>query len=491
MIPVNDRLTGGNGSMVLRLRRDARRHVGAPGGVTGVALAGVAIGVAAAGLAATGMAAWAQQAPADLAQPAEAPSVTIIGASPLLGSGVNRDTVPAETNVLKRDDLTRGGTTIADPARALNEQVGGASLASASGNPFQPTLFYHGFQASALQGTSQGLATYVNGVRFNQAFGDTVHFDLLPNQAIDEINLEGSNPVFGLNALGGALNVQLKNGFTYQGGEISFHGGSFGTYGADFQYGRQSGNTSVYVAGSGLHQGGWRDQQSSDLENFYGDIGWRGDKGELHFNVLLANSELNGPGTSPVELLAADRSALFTAPNRISDRFMQISLSGDLEISDTVSLQAVTYYNNFLQRVANGNAPKRYALHGWVGPAVQRVGSQHDDGWCGDSGFPGSGSAVLFAAGQPDDQHQWVWRFRSGDGYANRIRLRQSSGGRCQLRWRADRVHRINLDWRHHPGFPELYRPRHRSLTNPAPMRRSGWGSAMRIMACSWPTHSI
>ncbi len=220
----------------------------------------------------------------------ELPPVEVVGTSPLLGSGVDRDTVPAETNVLKGDDLTRGGTTTADPVRALNEQVGGVNLDSASGNPYQPTVAYHGFLASGLQGTPQGLAVYVNGIRFNQAFGDTVNFDMLPNVAIDRMNLEGSNPVFGLNALGGALSVQLKNGFTYHGGEIEASGGSFNTYGGSFQYGQQSGNTAVYVAGSGMHQDGWRDLQSSDLQNFYGDIGWRGDLSELHFNVLFANS---------------------------------------------------------------------------------------------------------------------------------------------------------------------------------------------------------
>ena len=300
-------------------------------------------------------------APLAAAQPAappatELPPVTVIGTSPLLGSGVDRDTVPAETNVLKGDDLTRGGTTTADPVRALNEQVGGVNLDSASGNPDQPTMVYHGFEASALQGTSQGLAVYVNGVRFNQAFGDTVNFDLLPDMAIDRMNLEGSNPVFGLNALGGTLNVQLKNGFTYQGGELEASGGSFMTVGGGFQYGKQSGDTAVYVAGSFMHQDGWRDLQSSNLENFYGDIGWRGDTGELHFNVLFANSVLNGPGTSPVQLLAADPAAQFTGPNQISNRFFQVSLSGNLAVSDTISLQAVTYYNNFLQRVVNGNA---------------------------------------------------------------------------------------------------------------------------------------
>jgi iron complex outermembrane receptor protein len=208
-----------------------------------------------------------------------------------------------------------------------------------------------------LQGTPQGLAVYVNGVRFNQAFGNTVNFDLLPDMAIDQMNLEGSNPVFGLNALGGALSVQLKNGFTYQGGELELHGGSFGTFGGGFRFGKQSGNTAIYVAVSRMHQDGWRDLQSSDLGNFYGDIGWRGDAGELHFSTLLANSRLNGPGTSPVELLAADPAAQFTGPNAIYNTFVQVSLSGNVAISDTISLQAATYYNNFLQRVTNGNAP--------------------------------------------------------------------------------------------------------------------------------------
>ena len=330
--------------MTSRIARDARRAA--------CRLAGSATVLAFACLPAKAQQPAAEAAPA---LSISVPPVNIIGASPLLGSGVDPDTVPAGTTVLRSNDLTRGGTATPNAVRSLNEQVGGVNLDSASGNPFQPSLFYHGFAASGLQGTPQGLAVYVNGVRFNQAFGDTVNFDLLPDLAIDQINLEGSNPVFGLNALGGALNVQLKNGFTYQGAEIDLSGGSFDTYGANFQYGRQSGNTATYVAASGLHQGGWRDLQSSDLENFYGDVGWRGNKGEVHFNVLVANSVLNGPGSSPVELLEVDPSALFTAPNRISSRFTQVGLAGNLSVTDTVSLQAVGYYNNFLQRVTNGN----------------------------------------------------------------------------------------------------------------------------------------
>src|ERR1700733_6052606 len=80
----------------------------------------------------------AQPATSEAAQPPSValPPVDIIAPSPLFGSGVDRDTVPAETNVLKGNDLTRGGTLVTpDAVRALNEQVGGVNLDSASGNP--------------------------------------------------------------------------------------------------------------------------------------------------------------------------------------------------------------------------------------------------------------------------------------------------------------------------------------------------------------------
>jgi len=289
------------------------------------------------------------------------PTVDVIGASPLLGSGVDRSSVPAETNVLRPEDIARGG--MPSTTRALEEQIGAVSLDSASGNPYQPTLLYHGFEASPLQGTPQGMSVYVNGVRFNQPFGDTLNWDLIPDNAIDELNIEGSNPVFGLNALGGAINVQLKNGFTYHGGEASLYGGSFATIDGDLQYGKQSGDTAAYVALGERHEGGWRDQQSSDLQNFYGDLGWRGDSAELHAGLTLANSVLNGPGTAPVELIAADPRAQFTGPNRIASRYLQLTLSGNVDVSDTLSLQSVGYFENFLQRVANGNAPNDTACN--------------------------------------------------------------------------------------------------------------------------------
>jgi outer membrane receptor protein involved in Fe transport len=283
------------------------------------------------------------------------PTVEVVATTPLLGSGVDAAKVPAETQVLTGADVTREGN--ADALRALNQNVPGVTLDAAAGNPFQPSLFYHGFQASPLQGNPQGLAVYLNGARFNQPFGDTVNWDLIPDLAIDRMNLVGSNPVFGLNALGGALSVQMKNGFTYQGTELDALGGSFGKYEGELQYGVQKDGVAAYVAASGVSEGGWRDLQSSDLANFYADLGWRGNRGEVHLNAIYADDRLNGPGTTPVQLLAVDPSAQFTAPNLITNNYTQVNLNGSYQISDKISLQGNAYYEYFLQKIYNANVP--------------------------------------------------------------------------------------------------------------------------------------
>ncbi|MGI4975605.1 MAG: TonB-dependent receptor domain-containing protein, partial [Janthinobacterium lividum] len=170
---------------------------------------------------------------------------------------------------------------------------------------------------------------------------------------------------------GGSLGVQTKNGFRYHGGEVDVLGGSFGQVEGQAQYGRQSadGHQSLYVAGTALHQDGWRDLQSSDIHNIFGDYGVRTDKAEVHLKVTAADNILNGPGTSPVELIRAAPAAQFTSPNLIANKYVNANLSGTYYLDDTTSLQAVAYYDTFQQRVLNGNVA--------------------NDGACGDAGNAG------------------------------------------------------------------------------------------------------
>ena len=87
----------------------------------------------------------------------------------------------------------------------------------------------------------QGLAVYQNGVRIDESFGDIVNWDFLPESAIEGITIVGANPVFGLNALGGAVTILMRDGFSFQGTEIDVRGGSFGRYQGELATGQQAG----------------------------------------------------------------------------------------------------------------------------------------------------------------------------------------------------------------------------------------------------------
>ena len=311
-----------------------------------------AVLLAAAALAVSAPPARAQSAAPPTAAPTMLPQLSVSAAAPTPTAAPTA--TPGAATTLSAHDIARGG--IAEPLAALEQQAPGVSLGNAQGNAFQPNLTYRGYTASPLDGTPQGLAVYLDGVRFNQAFADSVNWDLLVQDAIASERLAAADPVFGLNALGGALDVRLKDGFGFQGGAAEIHGGSFATFGAGLQYGRRAGDTAAYVAADIVHSDGWRQLNSSDLRRAYGDIGWRGARGELHLDLLGADNSLNGPGTLPVEILGVDPTAVFTAPNLTVNRYGMVALRGHWYATDRLTVHALAYYSNFSQRIRNGNA---------------------------------------------------------------------------------------------------------------------------------------
>ena len=174
------------------------------------------------------------------------PTFDVVATTPLGGGEIDVAKSPfAVWQTNSQDIQTFNDTTLPE---TLARQAPGVTVGNVSGNDFQPDLSYRGFDATAVTGTPIGLAVYQNGVRINEAFGDTVNWDLIPENAIDKTAIVAGNPIFGLNALGGAVTVTMKNGFTWQGFEADVRGGSFGRAQEEFQYGKQIGNYSVYVA---------------------------------------------------------------------------------------------------------------------------------------------------------------------------------------------------------------------------------------------------
>src|SRR6201992_1773811 len=213
--------------------------------------------------------AWAQT----LAAGQTTEHVVVYGTLPDSDIGQSPNKVPGEVQSFGADQVTaQHGPTVLD---ALGAQAAGVSLSDSQGNAMFQDFRFHGFEASPLQGVAQGVAVYQNGVRLNEAFGDTVNWDAIPQTAIARMDVWSNNPVFGLNALGGAVNLVMKNGFTWQGAQASLQGGSYGHGMGTAQYGMQDDDFSLYGALEGVTDGGWRLHSGSDLGRFYGDAGWR------------------------------------------------------------------------------------------------------------------------------------------------------------------------------------------------------------------------
>jgi iron complex outermembrane recepter protein len=166
-----------------------------------------------------GLPAWALDAAGQTLQ------ITVAGTTPVPGMTVDVDKVPGNVQTLSAADLRRDGTS--SIIEGLKTRLGSVSISDVLADAFQPDILYRGFEASPVLGTPQGLAVYQNGVRINEAFGDTVNWDLFPDIAVSRVDIVSANPLFGLNALGGAVSVTMKNGFTFQGTDGELSGGSF------------------------------------------------------------------------------------------------------------------------------------------------------------------------------------------------------------------------------------------------------------------------
>lgn len=280
--------------------------------------------------------------------------VVVVATTPVPGLNVDADKVPGNIQTLAREALRQDGG--ADLIRSISTRLGSVNVSDTLGDPFQPDIVYRGFEASPVLGTPQGLAVYQNGVRINEAFGDTVNWDLFPAIALDRIDIVSANPLFGLNALGGALSVTMKNGFSYQGvgGELS--GGSFNQAQAAAEFGENQGRFGIYGAAHLLDQNGWRLFAHDSVRQYYLAASFRDDAASLDLSYARADDRLFGQGAAPLQSLALDPRNVFTGPQDNFNRLNFVTLNGSYSFRERVAVQAVLYARTYRQEVANGNS---------------------------------------------------------------------------------------------------------------------------------------
>jgi iron complex outermembrane receptor protein len=239
---------------------------------------------------------------------------------------------------------------------ALSTGLPGVTLGDQFGNRFQRDLNYRGFIASPVQGTPQGLAVFQNGIRINESFGDVVNWAFIPETAIQRVSLVSNNPVYGLNAVGGALNIEMKNGFTYQDRQAEAIFGSYGRIQGTAQFGAQDAGRSIYLAADSVNDAGWRDfSSSSQLRRMYVDLGARNDQTEYHINFTGADTMLGAVAATPIEMLDRRWSSVYTWSQTSHLQLAFLTASINHSFSETVSWQANSYYRGYRQAHVDGN----------------------------------------------------------------------------------------------------------------------------------------
>ena len=283
------------------------------------------------------------------------PGVTVFGATPLPALGIPVEKYAGNVQSLTAEDLATGNAL--DLSDALFRRLGSVNANSSQSNPWQNDVTYRGFLASPLTGSAIGLSVYLDGMRFNDGFGDTVSWDLIPKLAISGIDvIPGSNPIFGLNTLGGALAVRTKNGRDFPGTSLGVSGGSFGRWNVEAEHGGSRGPFDWYVAFNALDEDGWRDRSPSNLRQLFAKGGWEAAGTAVGLTYVYVNNDLVGNGLVPESTLARSRSAVYTFPDQTRNEMHLGNVHGSHQLTDDLLLSGNAFYRDYRRRTFNGDA---------------------------------------------------------------------------------------------------------------------------------------
>ncbi|AXF17294.1 TonB-dependent receptor [Paraburkholderia caledonica] len=346
---------------VLNLRRRAGLTLG-----FGSALASISVGAWADGQPAAGISASASAEVVETGADGEATTlapVVVVGTTPLLGIGTPLAQVPANVQTVHAQDIAQQHRSTLTDYFAKN--LPSVDIADAQGNPYQMNVNYRGFTASPLLGTPQGISVFVDGVRVNEPFGDVVNWDVLPQQAIDTIQLiPGSNPTYGLNTLGGALAITTKNGKTSPGGEAEVALGSWGRKTAQIEQGGTIGhNLDYYVTGNVANDNGWAEQNASRVRQIFGKLRYTDADTTLSLSAGGADNDLHGTQTIPRSFLGNPKQP-YTYPDQNLNTAGYLTLSGEHYFSDNVELSGNAYYRHFRNSNLSSNTNPNFGSIG-------------------------------------------------------------------------------------------------------------------------------
>lgn len=277
-------------------------------------------------------------------------TINVYSASPLPSIGLPLNVVPANIQIVKAKDLNnQAGVSIAD---FMNNNMQGVSVAEMGGNPYQLEVNFRGYSASPLLGNAQGISVYVDGVRANEPFGDITSWDKLPNFAMKSMQMvPGSNPIYGLNTLGGAMAIQTKSGREAKGLGVEFEAGSWGRQRSLAEFGGVSkdGSVDYYFGAQHSKEDGWRKFSPTQINQTFGKVGWQNENSKLNLSYMGADNKLTGNGFTPQNLLSGDRDQIHTQSDITNNYSHQFTLNGEHWLNKDALFSGTAYYKNRIE----------------------------------------------------------------------------------------------------------------------------------------------
>ncbi len=280
--------------------------------------------------------------------------IVVIGTTPLPGLTVSAQQVPANVQSAQADDVQQvHGQSFTD---LLRDDFQGVGITQSQGNPWQETLMFHGYTLSPLPGSPSGLSVYMDGVRQNESFAETMNWEAIPDFAIRHVTLiPGSDALYGLNTLGGALVLSSKSGFTDPGASVDVSGGSWGRIQADAELGMHGKAFGFYAGAGSDYETGWRGYTSSRVQQVFLRGDWRPDDAtNIALSYTGAHARLRGTQSLPIGWVDTPKIA-FTWPDAFVDNLGQFNLSGTHGFGSGWSLQANAYLRLSQSRTFNSN----------------------------------------------------------------------------------------------------------------------------------------
>jgi outer membrane receptor protein involved in Fe transport len=281
--------------------------------------------------------------------------ITVLSPTPIGPANESLGQIPVPAQGLTAKNLADSNAL--DLADLMNKRLTSVYVNENQGNPFQPDINYRSYTASPLLGTPEGLSVYMDGVRQNQPFGDIVSWDLIPKVAIQDMALiPGSDPIYGLNTLGGAVTVQTKDGLSAPGGSLQITGGKFGRRAGEGELGGVlPRGFNYYVAANLYREDGWRQHSPSEVRQAFGKVGWTNPKTSAYLSGAYANNWLTGNGTSDFRFLNVDYTSVNTIPDITWDRSPSITFNVTHSLPKNLTFSGNLYYRYVRTDSSNGD----------------------------------------------------------------------------------------------------------------------------------------